>query len=140
MNLMSLVQVLASTIAALGSARTASVLEEKSGQHWSHRGGEQQRTQGGAHEKSHGSEQPTLHALERVERRLFTPMAFTVCAALLGSLLFTATVVPVLATFFFKDGAKVWRNPVLVWLIDRYGRDIRCIVDHPWALRSAPSP
>ena len=73
-----------------------------------------------------------LFTLERVERRLFTPMAFTVCAALLGSLLFTTTVVPVLATYLFRDGAKVWRNPVLAWLIDLYGRNIRRIVDHPW--------
>ena len=73
-----------------------------------------------------------LFTLERVERRLFTPMAFTVCSALLGSLLFTTTVVPVLATYLFKDGAKVWRNPVLAWMIDRYSRDIRRIVDHPW--------
>ena len=73
-----------------------------------------------------------LFTLQRVEQRLFTPMAFTVCAALLGSLLFTATVVPVLATYLFKNGAKVWRNPVLLWLIDRYGRNIKWIVDHPW--------
>jgi heavy metal efflux system protein len=73
-----------------------------------------------------------LFTLERVERRLFAPMAFTVCAALLGSLLFAATVVPVLATFFFKDDTKVWRNPILGWLIDRYGRNIRWIVNHPW--------
>ena len=78
-----------------------------------------------------------LFTLERVERRLFTPMAFTVCAALLGSLLFTATVVPVLATYLFKDGAKVWRNPVLVWMIDRYGRDIKRHVEHPWRFTTA---
>jgi cobalt-zinc-cadmium resistance protein CzcA len=73
-----------------------------------------------------------LFTLERVERRLFTPMAFTVCSALLGSLLFTTTVVPVLATYLFKDGAKVWRNPMLAWMIDRYSRDIKRVVDHPW--------
>lgn len=78
-----------------------------------------------------------LFTLERVERRLFTPMAFTVCAALLGSLLFTTTVVPVLATYLFKDGAKVWRNPLLVWLIDFYGRNIRRIVEHPWRFTAA---
>ena len=73
-----------------------------------------------------------LFTLQRVERQLFTPMAFTVCAALLGSLLFTATIVPVLATYFFKDGARVWRNPILAWMIDRYGRNVRWIVNHPW--------
>ena len=38
-----------------------------------------------------------LFMLERVERRLFAPMAFTVCAALVGSLLLTLTLVPVAA-------------------------------------------
>ena len=78
-----------------------------------------------------------LFTLERVERRLFTPMAFTVCAALLGSLLFAATVVPVLATYLFKDGAKTWRNPLLVWLIEFYGRKVRWIVDNPWRFTAA---
>ena len=35
-----------------------------------------------------------LFTLERVERRLFTPMAYTVCFALLGALLLALTLVP----------------------------------------------
>ncbi|MCC7156570.1 MAG: efflux RND transporter permease subunit [Bryobacterales bacterium] len=54
-----------------------------------------------------------LFTLERVERRLFTPMAFTICFALLGSLLIALTLIPVLATYLFKKGAKTWDNPVL---------------------------
>ena len=51
-----------------------------------------------------------LFLLERVERRLFMPMAFTICAALVGSLLFTLTLVPVLASLLLparlpKSGA-----------------------------------
>lgn len=61
-----------------------------------------------------------LFTLERVERRLFTPMAFTVCAALLGSMLITLTVIPVLATYFFKSGSKAWENPLLGALYRRY--------------------
>ena len=61
-----------------------------------------------------------LFTLERVERRLFTPMAFTVCAALLGSLLLTLTIIPVLATYFFRKGATSWENPVLAWVYRRY--------------------
>ncbi|MCX6620365.1 MAG: efflux RND transporter permease subunit, partial [Acidobacteria bacterium] len=61
-----------------------------------------------------------LFTLERVERRLFTPMAFTVCAALFGSMLLTLTVVPVLATYVFRNGARTWDNPVLRWVYDRY--------------------
>ena len=54
-----------------------------------------------------------LFTLERVERRLFTPMAFTVCYALLGSMLLALTLIPVLATYLFRHGAKSWDNPVL---------------------------
>ncbi len=61
-----------------------------------------------------------LFTLERVERKLFTPMAFTVCFALLGSMLLALTLIPVLATFLFRDGAKGWENPILPWLAKRY--------------------
>jgi len=63
-----------------------------------------------------------LFTLERVERRLFTPMAFTVCAALFGSMIVTLTVIPVVASYLFKNGAKSWENPVLAWLYRRYER------------------
>src|SRR5215468_7479058 len=42
-----------------------------------------------------------LLTLERVERRLFTPMALTVCFALLGSLILSLTLIPALATYLF---------------------------------------
>jgi cobalt-zinc-cadmium resistance protein CzcA len=72
-----------------------------------------------------------LFTLERVERRLFTPMAYTVCFALLGALILALTLVPVLATWVFRHGARTWRNPVLEWLFDRYGGAVR------WTLRYA---
>ena len=61
-----------------------------------------------------------LFTLERVERKLFTPMAFTVCYALLGSMLLALTLIPVLATYLFRSGAKSWENPILPWLAKRY--------------------
>lgn len=61
-----------------------------------------------------------LFTLERVERRLFTPMAFTVCYALLGSMLLALTLVPVLATYIFRNGAKTWDNPALKYLNRQY--------------------
>src|SRR5262249_15014321 len=51
-----------------------------------------------------------LFTLERVERRLFTPMAFTVCYALLGSMLLALTLIPVLATYIFRSDSKSWDN------------------------------
>jgi cobalt-zinc-cadmium resistance protein CzcA len=72
-----------------------------------------------------------LFTLERVERRLFTPMAFTVCYALLGSMLLALTLIPVLATYLFKNGAKGWDNPVLVWLQKGYAAVLSGIVRRP---------
>ena len=61
-----------------------------------------------------------LFTLERVERRLFTPMAFTVCSALIGSMLLTLTIIPVLATYIFRRGRNGWENPLLGWVFRRY--------------------
>ena len=69
-----------------------------------------------------------LFTLERVERRLFTPMAFTVCYALLGSMLLALTLVPVMATYLFRHGCKTWDNPVLRWLYNTYEKVVRVTV------------
>ena len=61
-----------------------------------------------------------LLTLERVERRLFTPMAMTVCFALLGSLLLSLTLVPAVATYLFRKGMKHRRHRLLDWVTDRY--------------------
>jgi cobalt-zinc-cadmium resistance protein CzcA len=78
-----------------------------------------------------------LFTLERVERRLFTPMAFTVCYALLGSMLLALTLIPVLATYFFKAGAKEWENPVLHWLAKVYAGVLGFVTRRPLAVVSA---
>ncbi|MBI4876749.1 MAG: efflux RND transporter permease subunit [Acidobacteria bacterium] len=78
-----------------------------------------------------------LFLLERVEQRLFAPMAFTICAALVGSLLFTLTVTPVLAEYLFPRGWRTWRNPLVEGLIQGYGATIRVLVEHPWKVAGA---
>ena len=45
-----------------------------------------------------------IFTLQRVEGRLFHPMAWTVAFALLGALLFSILVAPVLASFAFAEG------------------------------------
>ena len=72
-----------------------------------------------------------LLTLERVERRLFTPMALTVCFALLGSLMLCLTLVPVLATYLFR-GARVREHRLLDALIGRYETVVRSTVRHAW--------
>ncbi len=61
-----------------------------------------------------------IFTLQRVEGRLFKPMAWTVAFALLGALLYSMIVAPVLASFLFRKGAHEWHNPVVTWLRDRY--------------------
>lgn len=72
-----------------------------------------------------------LFTLERVERRLFTPMAFTICYALLGSLLIALTLIPVLATYLFRGGAKSWDNPMLGLLGRAYERALQATLLRP---------
>jgi cobalt-zinc-cadmium resistance protein CzcA len=72
-----------------------------------------------------------LFTLERVERRLFTPMAFTVCYALLGSMLLALTLIPVLATYLFRHSLRGWDNPMLGWLQRWYGRALEITVRRP---------
>ncbi len=70
-----------------------------------------------------------IFTLERVEGRLFHPMAWTVAFALLGALIFSILIAPVLASFAFRKGAKEWDNPVMKALIQRYRNAVR------WAIR-----
>src|SRR6202142_2443842 len=71
-----------------------------------------------------------IFTLQRVEGRLFAPMAWTVAFALLGALLFALLIAPVLCTFLFKDDIKEWRNPVFHWLQERYARQLDWCFDH----------
>jgi cobalt-zinc-cadmium resistance protein CzcA len=61
-----------------------------------------------------------IFTLQAVEGRLFKPMAWTVAFALLGALIFSMLLAPVLSSFLFRKGASEWHNPIMLWLIDRY--------------------
>ncbi len=71
-----------------------------------------------------------IFTLQRVEGRLFRPMAWTVAFALLGALLFALLIAPVLCTFLFKDDIKEWRNPVLHFVQERYAGTLEWCFDH----------
>ena len=47
-----------------------------------------------------------LFTLEGVEGKMFRPMAFAISFAMLGSLIFSLTVIPVLCSFFLKGGSE----------------------------------
>ena len=71
-----------------------------------------------------------IFTLQRVEGRLFSPMAWTVAFALLGALVFALLIAPVLCSYLFSGTMKEWRNPVLEWLNRSYGRTLDRCFDH----------
>lgn len=71
-----------------------------------------------------------IFTLQRVEGKLFKPMAWTVAFALLGALLFSMLVAPALASLLFKGDAEQWQNPVMRWLTERYRLDVRWAIRH----------
>ena len=70
-----------------------------------------------------------IFTLERVEGRLFKPMAWTVAFALLGALMFSMMLAPALSSLLFRRGTREWRNPFLAFITARY----RTVLE--WAIR-----
>jgi cobalt-zinc-cadmium resistance protein CzcA len=68
--------------------------------------------------------------LQAVEGRLFKPMAWTVAFALLGALIFSMLIAPVLASFLFWKGAREWHNPVMGWITDHYRHAATWAIEH----------
>jgi cobalt-zinc-cadmium resistance protein CzcA len=73
-----------------------------------------------------------IFTLQQVEGRLFKPMAWTVAFALLGALIFSIVVAPVIASLLFRGGTTEWHNPVVMFLRERYRQAVRRAVDHRW--------
>jgi cobalt-zinc-cadmium resistance protein CzcA len=73
-----------------------------------------------------------IFTLQRVEGRLFRPMALTVAFALLGALTFSILIAPVLSSALFRKSVKEWHNPLLAFLTERYRRRLRWAIQHRW--------
>ena len=71
-----------------------------------------------------------IFTLQRVEGRLFHPMAWTVAFALLGALIFSIVIAPVLASFAFAKGASEWHNPIMHLVIQQYRTAVRWAIRH----------
>src|SRR5579883_2094578 len=75
-----------------------------------------------------------IFTLERVEGRLFRPMAWTVAFALLGAMTFSILIAPVLAGTLFRKGVREVRNPAMDLLTAGYRRSLRWAVNHRWVV------
>ncbi len=71
-----------------------------------------------------------IFTLQRIEGRLFKPMAWTVAFALLGALVFSILITPVLCGAVFRKGFREWHNPVIDFLTERYRRQLHWTVEH----------
>ncbi len=73
-----------------------------------------------------------IYALRGPAGKLFHPMADTMGFALLCALILTLTVVPVLASYWFKKGVKEKQNPVFNWIRDQYAGRLEWCLNHSW--------
>jgi cobalt-zinc-cadmium resistance protein CzcA len=71
-----------------------------------------------------------IFTLQAVEGRLFKPMAWMVSFALLGALIFSLLLAPVLSSLLFPKGASEWENPVMTWLTVRYRQAVTWAIEH----------
>jgi heavy metal efflux system protein len=69
-----------------------------------------------------------IYALTGPSAKLFHPMAETMSFALVGALILTLTLVPVLASYWFKKGVREHTNRAYEWMKDRYATQL------DWAL------
>jgi cobalt-zinc-cadmium resistance protein CzcA len=71
-----------------------------------------------------------IFTLQSVEGRLFKPMAWTVSFALLGALVFSIGIAPVLALLQFRRGVREWHNPAMNFFREKYRVSVRWAIEH----------
>ena len=72
-----------------------------------------------------------IFTLQRHEGRIFAPMAWTVTSALVGSLLFSLTLVPLLCLFLLRKNIPHGENALVRFLKRPYVASLRWALQHP---------
>jgi len=75
-----------------------------------------------------------IFTLQRIEGRLFRPMAWTVAFALLGALTFSILIAPVIASIVFTKEVRERRNPLMEFLVRVYRKQLNWAIDHRWTV------
>ena len=75
-----------------------------------------------------------IYVLSGPSGRLFAPMADTTIFALIGALIVTLTVIPVLCSVLLRVGLTERPNRVYRWVQDRYERGLAWSMAHPRAI------
>jgi cobalt-zinc-cadmium resistance protein CzcA len=71
-----------------------------------------------------------IFTLQRTEGRIFAPMAYTVVSALIGSLVFSITLVPLLAFFLLRKGVPEKENVIVRACKAMYRPSLRFALSH----------
>jgi cobalt-zinc-cadmium resistance protein CzcA len=74
-----------------------------------------------------------IYVLQGPSGKLFAPMADTMIFALVGSLIITLTLLPVLCSWAFHKGVRERRNPVFEAVKSAYTKGLDLCLAHPWA-------
>ena len=72
-----------------------------------------------------------IYALSGPAGKLFHPMADTMSFALLGALILTLTLVPVMCSYWFGRGVKEKENRPFEWMKRTYARRLDWCLEHP---------
>ena len=72
-----------------------------------------------------------IYALTGPSGKLFHPMAETMSFALVGALILTLTLIPVLASYWFKRGVREHRNRAFEWMKEKYAGQLDWALDRP---------
>lgn len=81
-----------------------------------------------------------IFTFQRVEGKLFSPMAYTLAFAITGSMILALTVIPVLMSLMFRKyfnspntSSIEWHNPLLHWFEKKYEKAIDFLTHHAWS-------
>jgi cobalt-zinc-cadmium resistance protein CzcA len=72
-----------------------------------------------------------IFLFQRIEGKLFSPMAFTIAFALIGALVLAVIAVPVLALRFFPANMREWQNPIVIRFGKIYASTLERILQVP---------
>ena len=78
-----------------------------------------------------------IYVLSGPSGTLFKPMADTMVFALIGSLIVTLTLLPVLCAWFMRNGVRERRNAAFEAIKSAYAKGLDICLAHPWATASA---
>ena len=74
-----------------------------------------------------------IFAFQKVEGKMFSPLAYTLGFALLGALLFTLTLVPALSSILLRKNVREKHNPIVLFFENLVSKSYKVVMNWPKA-------